>query len=81
MKTFVPVITDKKFPVRNAVYDAFRKRSPLISKAKAYEDIAKEFGISVSTVQRYIRKVETGAIFSQSEKNKVAMYMRGMTKL
>lgn len=68
MKTFVPVITDKKFPVRNAVYDAFRKRSPLISKAKAYEDIAKEFGISVSTVQRYIRKVETGAIFSQSEK-------------
>lgn len=68
MKTFVPAIPDKKFPLRNAVYDAFRRRSPLISKAQAYEEISREFGISVSTVQRYIRKVETGAIFSQPEK-------------
>ncbi|WP_147613838.1 Mu transposase C-terminal domain-containing protein [Treponema pectinovorum] len=67
MKTFVPVV-DKKFPLRNAVYDAFRKRSPLISKAQAYDDIARKFNISVSTVQRYIKKIETGAVFDQVAK-------------
>lgn len=67
MNTFVPVV-DKKFPLRNAVYDAFRKRSPLISKAQAYEDIAKEFGLSVSTVQRYIKKIESGAVFDNASK-------------
>lgn len=66
MTPFVPV-TDKKFPLRAAVYDAFRKRSPLISKAKAYEQIAEKFSISVPTVQRYIRRMESGSMFSLPE--------------
>lgn len=63
MTTFLPV-TDKKFPLRAAVYEAYRKRSPLISKAKAYEQIAEQFNISVPTVQRYIRRMENGSMFS-----------------
>ncbi|MBR1639034.1 MAG: Mu transposase C-terminal domain-containing protein [Treponema sp.] len=66
MTTFVPV-TDKKFPLRSAVYDAFRKRSPLISKAKAYEQIAQQFNISVPTVQRYVRRMENGSMFALPE--------------
>lgn len=66
MTPFVPV-TDKKFPVRAAVYDAYRRRSPLISKSKAYEQIARQFNISVPTVQRYIRRMEYGSIFSIPE--------------
>lgn len=63
MTTFLPV-TDKKFPLRAAVYEAYRKRSPLISKAKAYEQIAEQFNISVPTVQRYIRRMENGSMFA-----------------
>ena len=66
MTTFVPV-TDKKFPLRSAVYDAFRKRSPLISKAKSYEQIAQQFNISVPTVQRYIRRMKNGSMFALPE--------------
>ena len=66
MTTFVPNI-DKKYPLRAAVYDAFRKRSPLISKARAYEQIATQFNISVPTVQRYIRKMENGSMFALPE--------------
>ncbi len=66
VRTFVPV-TDKKFPLRAAVYDAYRKRSPLISKAKAYEQIAEQFNISVPTVQRYIRRMENGSMFALPE--------------
>ena len=66
VRTFAPV-TDKKFPLRAAVYDAFRKRSPLISKARAYEQIANQFNISVPTVQRYIRKMESGSMFALPE--------------
>ena len=66
VRTFAPV-TDKKYPLRAAVYDAFRKRSPLISKARAYEQIANQFNISVPTVQRYIRKMENGSMFDLPE--------------
>lgn len=66
MTTFVPV-TDKKFPLRAAVYDAFRKRSPLISKKQSYEQIARQFNISVPTVQRYIRRMENGSMFALPE--------------
>ena len=63
VRTFVP-ITDKKYPLRAAVYDAYRKRSPLITKAQAYEQIAERFNISVPTVQRYIRRMESTTMFS-----------------
>ncbi|MBQ6780246.1 MAG: Mu transposase C-terminal domain-containing protein [Treponema sp.] len=63
-KTFAPVITDKKHPLRCAVYDRFRRRNPLKKKAQVYAEIAEEFNISVPTVQRYIRKVENGGIFA-----------------
>lgn len=66
VKTFAPV-TDKKYPIRAAVYDAFRKRSPLISKAQAYLEIAEQFNISVPTVQRYIRRMENGSMFALPE--------------
>lgn len=66
VRTFAPV-TDKKFALRSAVYDAFRKRSPLISKAQAYLEIAERFNISVPTVQRYIRKMENSSMFALPE--------------
>ena len=66
VRTFAPV-TDKKYPIRAAVYDAFRKRSPLISKAQAYLEIAEQFNISVPTVQRYIRRMENGSMFALPE--------------
>ena len=66
MTPFVPVM-DKKYPLRAAVYDAFRKRSPLISKAKAYEQIAVQFNLSVPTVQRYVRRMESGSMFALPE--------------
>ena len=66
VRTVLPV-TDKKFPLRAAVYDAFRKRSPLISKAQAYVQIAERFNISVPTVQRYIRRMENGSMFALPE--------------
>ncbi|MBR1403453.1 MAG: Mu transposase C-terminal domain-containing protein [Treponema sp.] len=66
MQIFVPV-TDKKFPLRAAVYDAYRKRSPLISKKRAYEQIAEQFNISVPTVQRYIRRMKNGSMFALPE--------------
>lgn len=63
VRTVFPV-TDKKFPIRAAVYDEFRKRSPLVSKAKAYEAIARKFNISVPTVQRYVRRMANGSMFA-----------------
>ncbi|MBQ7619907.1 MAG: hypothetical protein IJS51_07230, partial [Treponema sp.] len=63
VRTVFPV-TDKKFPLRAAVYDEFRKRSPLVSKAKAYEAIARKFNISVPTVQRYVRRMANGSMFA-----------------
>lgn len=67
VRTFAPVITDKKYSLRAAVYDAFRKRSPLITKKQAQMQIARQFNISVPTVQRYIRKMENGSMFALPE--------------
>ena len=66
MKTFVPV-TDKKYPLQVAVYDAYRKRSPLITKKQAYAQIGEKFGISIATVERYIRKMQNGSMFALPE--------------
>lgn len=66
MKTFVPV-TDKKYPLQVAVYDAYRKRSPLITKKQAYAQIGEKFGISIATVERYVRKMQNGSMFALPE--------------
>lgn len=66
MKTFVPV-TDKKYPLQVAVYDAYRKRSPLITKKQAYAQIGERFGISIATVERYVRKMQNGSMFALPE--------------
>lgn len=65
MDTVFPVIPDKKHPLRRAVYDRFLQRNPLKSKVETYQEIANEFGISVPTVQRYIRRMESGS-FTES---------------
>ena len=66
MKTFVPV-TDKKYPLQVAVYDAYRKRSPLITRRQAYAQIGEKFGISIATVERYVRKMQNGSMFALPE--------------
>lgn len=68
IQTFFPIVPDKKHPLRCAVYDRFRRRDPLKSKAVTYQSIAQEFGISVPTVQRYIRQVESGKISDPAKK-------------
>lgn len=67
MQTFVPVV-DKKHPLRCAVYDRFMRRNPLKTKVEVYNEIAEEFGISVSTVQRYLKTVESGVFIDESKK-------------
>lgn len=68
METFFPVIPDKKHPLRCAVYDRFMRRNPLKTKVETYEEIAREFGISVPTVQRYIRRMESGKFIDTTKK-------------
>ena len=67
MNGFIPVV-DKKHPLRCAVYDRFMRRNPLKSKADTYREIADEFGISISTVQRYLKKIECGVFIDESKK-------------
>ena len=67
MQVFVPVV-DKKHPLRCAVYDRFMRRNPLKTKLEVYNEIAEEFGISVSTVQRYLKTVESGVFIDESKK-------------
>ena len=67
MQAFVPVV-DKKHPLRCAVYDRFMRRNPLKTKLEVYNEIAEEFGISVSTVQRYLKTVESGVFIDESKK-------------
>ena len=65
---------DKKHPLRCAVYDRFRSRNPLESKKQSYSKIASEFGISVPTVQRYIRRMEQGIFYNASRKQGRTVY-------
>lgn len=67
MTGFSPVV-DKKHPLRCAVYDRYMRRNPLRTKLETYHEIAREFGISVSTVQRYINKMESGVFIDESKK-------------
>lgn len=67
MNGFLPVV-DKKHPLRCAVYDRYIRRNPLKTKVETYNEIAKEFNISVSTVQRYITKIESGVFIDESKK-------------
>ncbi len=59
---------DKKHPLRCAVYDRYIRRNPLQTKLQTYEAIAKEFNISVSTVQRYIEKMQSGKFTDSAKK-------------
>ena len=74
MQTFVPVV-DKKHPLRRAVYDRFMRRNPLKTKVEVYNEIAEEFGISVSTVQRYLKTVESGVFIDESKKQGRHVYV------
>lgn len=67
-RSFIPLPPDKKHPLRCAVYDRYIRRSPLKTKMQTYQDIAKEFNISVSTVQRYIDRMQSGKFTDSAKK-------------
>ena len=75
MITECPAIRpDKKHPLRCAVYDRFMRRSPLETKSASYIKIAAEFGISVPTVQRYIRKMQQGIFYDTGSRQGRTVY-------
>jgi putative transposase len=49
---------DKKYATRAAVYDGWFRRNPLDTVGAVYLKLSRQHGVSVSTVQRYIKDVE-----------------------
>lgn len=51
------LVGNRRHATKVAVYESWKERPPLLTKEQACETIAREFGISTSTVRRYVEEI------------------------